>query len=193
MDANDLINELKQQTENSTINNTIEGNHEAEKFSSPAEEHFEPVVDELQQQAPEPEFTSSAAKSTARRYLQMASSFLKLILRPIYKKTILQKQDISKMAEFNRKNSGKSEKQMEEALHSESEMWPVVNRFERYMKAVKEIPFDDDELEMMATPLSELIIKHKALRLSPEWMMVIAVSMVMLPRITNMIPTDEKQ
>lgn len=194
--ADDLINDLRQETENAGLGRSTAQEPASDPASEPidsgdaGEYHFDPPSGESERV--EPQLDSGAAKSIAMRYVKMFSSFMKMILTPLYRVTILEKDDIEKMREFNQKNRGKSEKEMDEAVHSDHEMWPVVNRFDQYMKAIKEIPLDDDEKEMIATPLGEVIQKYKSLQLSPEWMLLIAVAMVMLPRIVKLIPDVNK-
>jgi hypothetical protein len=187
--AEDLIAELRQETENAGIGSTSSEPKERPAEEINIESDFEQSADQPRPEQPqEPELTPTAVKGMAHRYVKMASTFLKMILTPLYRKTILIKGDVEKMDAFRKKHSGKSEKQMDEALTSDDAMWPVVNRFDAYMKAVKDIPFDEDETDMIAIPLAELIVKYKALRLSPEWMFVIAIGMTMLPRLTKLMP-----
>jgi hypothetical protein len=197
--ANDLINDLKQETENSRLHiNTDSPPAEQTPDSGGAQssdQHFDPVSPEEQSKLtgqPDPEYSPVAAKSAADRYVKMFSSFLKLILTPLYRKTILHKEDPKKMDEFRRKHAGQSEKQMDEAVHSDHEMWPVVNRFDQYMKAVAEIPLDEDERDMIATPLSDVLYRYRSFRLSPGWMLIVAVCIVMLPRLVSLIPDVNK-
>lgn len=137
-------------------------------------------------------YTTDKALKTARSWVRSFSKLLKMIFKPVYRGTVLAKGDIEKMQEFRNKNRGLSETQMEEALHSQHDLYPVANRFDKYLKAVESIELEQDEIDAIAEPLSECIIKYRNLQLGPEWMLLFAVAMVMLPRLTPMIPDLSK-
>lgn len=184
----DLINELNEKTDTSAAGGThpIHVEHTGpDDFSAPAE----PVKQET---PPEPPFSLEKAKSNAVSWVKRFSTLMKSAFVPLYKWTVLAKGDIKKMEDFTRDNKGKSEQQVEDALHSDHELWPVANRFDKYMAAVKEIALTDEEINDIAEPLSELIMKYKKLQLSPEWMLAIAVFFVMLPRLQPMMPDLSK-
>lgn len=193
--VNDLIDDLRQETENAGIGKSTPEETPEKPAQPPAgddsgEYHFDPPLGETQPQ--DPPIDIGKAQSIAMRYVKMFSSFMKMLLTPLYRKTILEDDDIKKMQAFRQKHHGKSEKEMDEAVHSDHDMWPVVNRFDQYMKAVQEIPLDEDEKKMIAEPLGEVIQKYKAFQLSPEWMLLIAVAMVMFPRMVKLIPDVNK-
>lgn len=179
-ETDELINQLNNETKT--------------EQSAPPEfegkEVSEAIIDDPDKPAKveEPAISASQAQSVAMMWVKRFSSFMKIVFTPIYKKTILVKGDIEKMRDFTKANAGKSEREMETIIHSDHELAPVANRFERYVKAVDEIPLDKDEMEELAKPLSELIIKYKAMQLSPEWMLVIAIGFAMLPRLAHLMP-----
>lgn len=187
-DVTDLIDQLKQETEQAPIAPQVFTPDDTETTS------FEPATTEhlKDQEDPDPTITQDKASSMARSWVKMFSSLMKLVFKPIYKKTILAKGDIEKMEAFRQKNAGMSEKQMEEALHSEHDLYPVANRFDRFMKAVEDLPLDQDEIDSIANPLSEVIVKYRKLQLGPEWMLLFAVCLVMVPRLSPMMPDLSK-
>lgn len=183
-DVNELINELNKETETIKTEPVIEDAH----FEEAA-----PAVESTQQEEPpvEEQMSTGAAKSMAGFMVNMFSAFMKMVFTPLYKMTILEETDVQRMDEFRKRHAGQTEKQMEEALHSDHAMWPVVNRFDQYMAAVKEIGLTKEEQEMIITPLTECIVKYNW-KLSPGWMLVVAMLMVMLPRVTRLIPDTNK-
>lgn len=183
MEVNQLIEELNKQTEQTISEPVIEDTHFEE--AAPAEET--PTTE----QEPEEQVSASGAKSMAEFMVRMFSAMMKMVFTPLYKLTILEDTDVQRMDEFRKKHAGQTEKQMEEALHSDHAMWPVVNRFDQYMAAVREIGLTKEEQEMIITPLSECIVKYNW-KLSPGWMLVVAMLMVMLPRVTRLIPDTNK-
>lgn len=182
--VDELISELEQQTENSTI-----------ETSAPAEQ---PAFDEHQEQpeqktepAAEEPVSKSSANEMAKFCVNMFSGLMKMLFVPLYKWSILEEGDIKKMREFRNKHKGQSEKQMEEALSNDSPMWPVVTRFDKYMEAVDGAALTDEEKDMIIDPLSNCIV-HYNWKFSPGWMLALAVSFVILPRITRLIPSGGK-
>lgn len=136
--------------------------------------------------------TAAKAKGMAQRWVKTFSSGLKLLLSAVYKKSLLKPGDEEKMAELVRQNRGKSDKEIFDAINSNDPIYDVSNRFEAYIKAVDEIPLSQEEIDSIAEPLEELIQKYKSLQLGPEWMLVISVGIVMLPRVVPLMPDLSK-
>ncbi len=138
------------------------------------------------------EWTADKAKATANTWVKWFNSFMKLSFPWFYKKTILEKGDEKKMADFVRLHRGKTEKEMQDIISNDDNLWPVQNRFDRYLKAMEAAPLSSEEMEFIAEPLSELIIKYRWMQLGPEWSLVIAVLLIMLPRLEPVIPGLKK-
>jgi hypothetical protein len=186
-DVNELISELSAETEN-------DQREASQQQAQPKPEFDKTDFDLTQEPTDKPEsqinntITPDKAKSTAQTWIKWFNSLMKMGFPYLYKKSVLKKGDQEKMAEFVRTHAGQSEKQMEEAISSDDNLWPVKNRFDKYIKACDEIPLSQEEIEYIAEPLSELIIKYKFMQLSPEWSLVIAVLIVMLPRFEPLMP-----
>lgn len=189
-DVNELISELSNETEND------QREASQQQAPQPKPEFNKTDFDLEQEPTDKPEsqinntITPDKAKSTAQTWIKWFNSLMKMGFPYLYKKSVLKKGDQEKMNEFVRtqKAAGQSERQMEEAISSDNELWPVKNRFDKYLKACDEIPLSQDEIDYIAEPLSELIIKYKFMQLSPEWSLVIAVLIVMLPRFEPFMP-----
>lgn len=181
--TDDLLNELKEQTE------SRQGQEETPDANS-VESTFEEVPATLRINNDEPEPVEIDAKThkSAARYVKMFSALMKMVFKPIYRRTLLEPGDIEKMRDLQNKNRGRSDKSIDEVISSDSELWPVVNRFDKYMKAVDEIALDKEEIEMLAEPLAEVMHKYKKSILSPEWTLVISAGMIMVPRLAPMMP-----
>lgn len=184
----DLINDLNKATEND-VRETATLNEEPpapnkDDFSAPEPP---PLNDSGAPKASEI-FTTEKAKSTAHTWVKWFNSLMKMSFPWFYEKTVLRKGDKEKMSDFVARNKDKSEVEMSYLSATDPEMRPVTNRFERYAKACEQVPLSEDEMNMIAEPLSELIIKYKAMQLGPEWSLVIAVFIVMLPRFEPLMP-----
>lgn len=172
-----LIEQLNNESFDQT--NTVIEEAKAETNEGPKQPNPNAPVDEP--------ITAAKAQSMAQRWVKTFSSVMKFGFSFLYKKTILQPGDEKAMGDFVRDHKGQSEKEMQDAIHTGHPLFDVSNRFEKYMKAVEEIPLSQDEIDSIAEPLQELIIKYKNLQLGPEWMLVISVGIVMLPRLSPMI------
>lgn len=186
--ADSLIQELNQETENA--NNT---RSETKVEPTPInDEHFEEEVQPVQPKPEAPAPTQAMIRKMAASWVNKFNTLIRMIFTPIYKMKILEEGDIEKIAAFRKKNPGLSDAKLDEAIHNDSEMWPVVNRMDKFMKVVKEVPFTEEEKEDLIEPLAQLIEKYKKLQLGPEWMLAISVFLVMLPRIEPLFPNISK-
>lgn len=189
--VDDLINQLNEATES---DQREEQKPEAPKpTDQPAANptDFEPGPEPAAAK-PVEAFTPDRARATANTWLKWFNSLLKISFPYLYKKTVLRPGDQERMAQFVRSNAGKSEREMETIISSDDTMWPVKTRFDKYLKACEEIELSQDEINHIAEPLAELIVKYRWMQLSPEWSLVIAVCIVMLPRFEPMIPNLAK-
>ncbi len=176
------------------LNNQSETNQPAPPVVEELKTVEEPVKTE-QKSAPDQvvkDISPDKARTMATRWVKTFSNAMKVFFSWTYRKSILKPGDEQAMAEFVKAHKGESEKQMQDAITSDSPMYDVSNRFDKYMKACESIPLDQDEIDSIAEPLQELIVKYKTLQLSPEWMLVISVAFVMLPRVTPLMPDLSK-
>lgn len=196
--ANDLINQLRMETEGAQMRKTPDVvDVEAEPVTTPSTDseptplgNFEEPVKEVKEEIKT--YTPDQAKATAISWVKKFSSIMKIIFAPLYRKTILAPGDEEKMRDFVRKNQSLSEKDKEAAIHSDHELSKVADRFDKYVKAIDDIPLNADEIEDLAQPLSELIIKYKNLQLGPEWTLAIAAGFITLPRLATLMPDLSK-
>ncbi len=184
-DTDTLLQELAQETEGSNQKGDM---HIAPETEIPATNFDQEPAPEAKPLGEDPVEIDAKTNKTAARYVKMFSAIMKMIFKPIYKRTLLEPGDIEKMRDLQNQNRGRSDKSIEEAISSDNALWPVVNRFDKYMKAVEDIALDKEEIEMLAEPLAEVLHKYKKSQLSPEWMLVISTGMVMIPRLAPMMP-----
>ncbi len=163
-----------------------------EETKSTPDQEVNAPLEEKQTAPPVKDISTDKARSMATRWVKTFSSAMKVFFSWSYKKTILKPGDEQAMAEFVKAHKGQSEKEMQDAITNDSPMYDVSNRFDKYLKACESIPLDQDEIDSIAEPLEELIIKYKNLQLTPEWMLVISVGLVMLPRVTPLMPDLSK-
>ena len=124
-------------------------------------------------------------KVSARRWIKAINVLQKGILRRMYKKKILNEGDDEKVRKWKRDHQINPNARIEDVLEGDAETF---DRVDRFMKAVEELPFTEDDINDMAEPLSEVIQKYKRLQMSPELALVISVMIVMLPRIEPVMP-----
>lgn len=129
-------------------------------------------------------FSPDYLHKTAQRWVKAFDHLQRGIMRTMYRKTMLKDGDADKAKQWARQYE-KSGGKMEDIINGD---WETKERLDKYTEALKELPFTEADREAIAEPLSELIEKYKHLQLSPEWALVFAVSIVMLPRIEPIMP-----
>lgn len=197
--AEDLIAELRKESEGAVRREPKEATvielqpeSVATNESAEAQGTFDEPAKPKAEAAEVKNWTPDQAKTTAISWVKRFSSVMKIIFTPLYRKTILAPGDAEKMQNFVRANKALNEKEKEAAMHSDHELSKVADRFDKYIKACEDIPLNADEIEDLAQPLSELIIKYKNLQLGPEWMLAIAAGFITLPRLAPLMPDMSK-
>jgi hypothetical protein len=153
--------------------------------------------DEPEEEAPEepqpeePVKDKSFYKRSAARMVKAFSSLLKVGAKKVYKKSVLKPGDIEEMSELKKRIelSGKpQDRAIADAVSDNDKLYHVFKRFEEYDRLVKEAPLTEEEQEILIEPLSEVIEKHKFLQAGPEAALLMAVLIIMLPRLEPMFP-----
>src|SRR5690349_17580530 len=103
MSAEELVEQLKIETEGGapTTEQPEETIKEVNNFDAPVEESEQPKGED-------PAVVTETLKKSATRYVKIFNSILKLIFKPLYKKTILEPDDIQKMREYRSKHAGQT-------------------------------------------------------------------------------------
>lgn len=179
-DVESLIEHLNQESENKPIENF----DQQPTIDQPAAVFEEPAPE----QKPEEPLTKDRLKRIAMSWINRFDSIQKMIFRPLYRKRILEPHDIEKYNEFKRRHSGKSDREVSEAISNDTEMWSIAQRMEKCAKAIEELPLTPEEKEELVEPLSELVQKYRKMQLSPEANLGIALGLIMLTRLTPLIP-----
>src|SRR3954462_6657523 len=93
-DADALIRELNQETENASAPKT-------ETSTAIDEDHFEEVKETPDQKlTDEPQASSSMIKAMAKSWVNRINTIIRMIFTPIYKVRILEEGDIERITEF---------------------------------------------------------------------------------------------
>jgi hypothetical protein len=157
-------------------------------------DHFEPerkkqvdisTGEEVRQ---EPALSRSTIEKMAASWINRLDTFNRLVYTPLYRWSILEKEDLKQYQEFKRKHSGESEKEVSEAIKSDDAMWNISQRMDKCATAINKVPYTKEEKEDLIQPMADLIEKYKKLQLGPEWMFVIAFGFSTLARIEPFIP-----
>lgn len=122
--------------------------------------------------------TLSECRRDAKAAVDLVDGLQTTVLkRYVYPKTILVKGDKDKLRRY-----------FDENERSED----VFDAYKRYQKLVEyseALPFDKEDKERIIKPLSRIIQKYQTKALSPEWTLVLAVLIVMLPRLQPLFPS----
>lgn len=159
-------------------------------FTDEPEPEFFATEEVTDEPAPAP--TPADAKKSARRLIDFVDNLQKPLLVNAYKSTVLLDGDYEKVQEYHKQREARGKFSFQEAITEDDAFYDVSKRFEEYMELVKAAPFTDDEKDSLSGPLAEVLEKHTAFQLTPEVALLLAVAMVMLPRVAPLIPMFKK-
>lgn len=177
----DLEKELAKETE------YIHDQPEVEEEEEPAPDDLDLDEELPDEEEPVEDDTPSrdSLQKMAMRWVKAFNAVQKMALRPVYRKTILQPGDHESAEEALKAYKENPGVRVEEVFQGDK---GTMRRIEKFLDAMNELPFTDDEMESLADPLAEVIEKHRSLRMSPEAALVLSLLIVMLPRIEPVIP-----
>lgn len=131
-------------------------------------------------------------RKSARRYIEFVDNLQKPLLVSAYRKTILHPGDESLMESYELERAKRGKYSVEDAVSENDELYHAMTRAREFMQLCDSAPFTNDEKESLTGPLAEVLQKHQAMHLTPEMALLLAVAMVMLPRVAPLIPQFRK-
>jgi hypothetical protein len=142
----------------------------------------------------EPVRVHSAAdlKKSARRWIDFVDNLQKPLLVASYRKTILHPGDEERMDAHEQQRAQRGRFSIEDAVTEDSTFYHVLTRAREFTDLCDKAAFTEDEKESLTGPLAEVLERHSRLQLSPEMALLLAVAMVMLPRVAPLIPQFRK-
>ena len=136
--------------------------------------------------------TPADAKKSARRWIDFIDNLQKPMLVAGYRRTVLHPGDEARMTAYEQKRTAKGRYSIEDAVTDDSDFYFILERAREYGELCDAAAFTEDEKESLTGPLAEVLEKHSRLQLSPEMALLLAVAMVMLPRVAPLIPQFRK-
>ena len=134
---------------------------------------------------PDPAPNKSFWRSQARMWVNAFNTLQQSVLGSyVYPKAILEPADRRKLNRFKEKSKGKRK----EDLFLDDDIQAVLDRYAELDSQIGKLPFSADEKETLTAPLADLLAKHQQGKLSPEVALLIAVSIVMIPRLAPGLP-----
>ncbi len=174
-DNDGLLELLVQPTEDKTI---IEAN-----APEPNLNDFEPEI-KPEKVEPVPEepstLTLAQCRKSANGMVDLMDGTVSLVLPSVYKKRLFatkQKFNEAKMLARKYRNNIQPVDENEQDL---------IDKYHDYLDYVDDLPIEDDEKELIAKPLADVLFKHQK-TMSPEFSLVIAVATVYLPKTLPLI------
>ncbi|MEQ8628095.1 hypothetical protein [Ekhidna sp.] len=181
-----LEDELKKATEEANEVEELEDDFEPSPESFDDEGDFDDFDEpDFDDEADEEPTFSGDPKKTARRWIKTFNALQKWVLKGLYKKKILTSEDSEQIRKWKAQHKANPNVKMEDVIEGDAERY---ERFDRFLTAVEDLPFTEEEIQDIAEPLSELIEKHRRLQMSPEVALLLAVIIVMLPRLEPILP-----
>jgi hypothetical protein len=193
-----LIQELAQATE--PVNPIPESQPKTETKAEipppaiPPDEDFEPELN------PEPEFTTGptepeerkSIRAVAKTYAKWFSHGLKLLAKFIYPAKLLKEGDPETIGTFKEALAAQPPRKQDDffnqSLEENPELGFALRRMERVQSLIDESPLTEEEMEILIDPLVGVIQKYQWMQVGPEAELVIALFLIMTPRIEPLFP-----
>lgn len=155
-----------------------------------------PTPEPKEKEEPEPEpvkrVNPIAPEKIADVFVNFTSRVLELGGKKVYPSVILEPGDAAKLNDLSRRvRLGRPLSKGEvfdEATKEDPALIDVLLRWEKCDEAIKGAPFTDEEKEYLREPLGLVIEKYDFLKAGPELVLLMAVCLVMIPRITPLMP-----
>lgn len=195
--ADTLADILGQATEAVSSNNATDFTLVEAPASEPTPDYSQDFTDE----APEAEVVDEEpvrvhspadSKKSARRWIDFLDNLQKPLLVASYRKTILHPGDEERMDAYEQQRAQRGRFSIEDAVTEDSSFYHILTRAREFTQLCDKAAFTEDEKESLTGPLAEVLERHSRLQLSPEMALLLAVAMVMLPRVAPLIPQFRK-
>lgn len=151
-----------------------------------------PPVDEVDEPEPAQVHSPADIKKAARRWIDFIDNLQKPVLVASYRRTVLHEGDTERITAFEQARAARGRYSIEEAVTEDGEFYHVMTRAREFAELCDKAAFTNDEKEALTGPLAEVLERHSRLQLSPEMALLLAVAMVMLPRVAPLIPQFRK-
>ncbi|MBO0946988.1 hypothetical protein [Fibrella forsythiae] len=173
---------------------TVDGQEPPPPVDSPSMDpgDFDLEVDQ------DPVSTDPGAEPTKNRafFRRQATQFVKtfnvaqktVLSSVVYPKTILEPGDKQLVADYRVKYKTRSKSNKLEIPAEGDELYDALRRYEQLDQAISELPLSAEEQADLIAPLTDVLEKHQQKALTPEWALVVAVFLVMLPRLEPVFP-----
>ncbi|MGI4862455.1 MAG: hypothetical protein ACRYFZ_00915 [Janthinobacterium lividum] len=197
--ALDLLEVLGQATE--AVNNDNPTDFSPIDTAAPAIDYTEdfgpePAIPEAEADEDEPTAaplpTPEDARKSARRWIDFIDNMQKPALIASYRNAILRPGDEARMDAYEQERAGRGRYSIEDAVTDDKDFYYVLARAKEFAELCDKAAFTEDEKQSLTDPLAEVLEKHSRLQLSPEMALLLAVAMVMLPRVAPLIPQFRK-
>lgn len=151
-----------------------------------------PEAESVDEQEPVNVHSPADIKKAARRWIDFADNLQKPFLVASYRRTVLREGDTERMTAYEQQRAARGRYSIEDAITEDSDFYHVLTRAREYAELCDAAAFTEEEKESLTGPLAEVLERHSRLQLSPEMALLLAVAMVMLPRVAPLIPQFRK-
>lgn len=137
----------------------------------------------------EPAKNRAFFRRQAKQFVKTFDVAQKTVLGSIvYPKAILEPGDRELVADYRVKYKTSRKSNRLEIPAKGDELYDALQRYEKLDQACSELPLTPEEQADLIAPLTDVLEKHERKALTPEWALVVAVFLVMLPRLEPMFP-----
>jgi hypothetical protein len=131
-------------------------------------------------------------KKIASGFVKFFNSLLKIGAKRLYPEVILKPEDPAILVDLKTRTEMIPDRDKEAFLASELESKDTLryawNRLSRVEELIAAAPLTEDEKEMLIDPLADVIEKYRWMQVGPEANLLLAVIVVMAPRIEPLFP-----
>jgi hypothetical protein len=143
----------------------------------------------LDQEEPEVKVqTPEMVLASARRIIKFVNKAQKPFLVKAYRSKHLKEGDEEVIKDQKISGVFDNEHRYQQELERNPEFKSICKRFNYYTELIEGIEFTDDEQQSLEEPLAEVLAKWNKFQMTPEMALLMAVAMVMLPRIEPLFP-----
>ena len=131
-------------------------------------------------------------KQQAKMYLKSLDRIQRMVLPFLYKKAILEENDPANLAAYQAKRAADKSLTVADAISDNDELYWTLERYRELDEACTAIPLTDEDYQYLTDPLGQVIQKHRALQAGPEGQLVLALLIVMTPRLAPLLKFAKK-
>jgi hypothetical protein len=186
VDLSSILSQAPQTVDAAVIESTPEEVRQNYNRSDFEEEVFVDDDENDDIEEPEPERVKPdnwAYKREAKRIVRLLDKGISMIIPPLYKGVVLEKDDEQKIRAYKARVAINRENKVSEVIAENDDILAVLSRYEKLDEMVKGVPLTSDEKEDLIHDLAEILKIRQKSFFSPEMSLLISVLVIVFARV----------